>query len=90
MLCGDRTGVASGCSLPPSQGWRRASGDAAQADTHSAGADAAILAQRHALYEQAKAEHPERWSGATRDWRRPGAVTLNPAGANATPPAPAE
>jgi transposase InsO family protein len=54
------------------------------------GADAAILAQRHALYEQAKAEHPERWSGATRDWRRPGAVTLNPAGANATPPAPAE
>jgi len=44
-----------------------------------------LLAQRRALYEQAKAERPERWSGATRDWRRPGAVTLNPAGASATP-----
>jgi transposase InsO family protein len=49
------------------------------------GADVAILAQRQALYEQAKAERPERWSGAVRDWSRPGAVTLNPAGASATP-----
>lgn len=48
------------------------------------GADVAILAQRQALYEQAKAARPERWSGATRDWSRPGAVTLNPAGANPT------
>ncbi|MBK1707438.1 hypothetical protein CKO40_23655 [Halochromatium glycolicum] len=46
------------------------------------GADVAILAQRQALYEQAKAERPERWSATTRDWSRPGAVTLNPAGAN--------
>jgi putative transposase len=46
------------------------------------GADVAILAQRQALYEQAKAARPQRWSGATRDWRRPGPVTLNPAGAN--------
>jgi hypothetical protein len=44
-----------------------------------------LLAQRHALYAQAKAERPERWSGATRDWSRPGAVTLNPAGAAAQP-----
>jgi transposase InsO family protein len=51
------------------------------------GADVALLAQRHALYEQAKAAHPERWSGATRDWSRPGAVTLNPAGAAAQPSA---
>lgn len=49
------------------------------------GADAAILAQRQALYAQAKAAHPQRWSGPTRDWSRPGAVTLNPAGADATP-----
>jgi len=48
------------------------------------GADVAILAQRHTLYQQAKAERPERWSGATRDWRRPGPVTLNSAGANTT------
>jgi transposase InsO family protein len=46
------------------------------------GADVAILAQRQALYEQAKAERPERWSATTRDWSRPSAVTLNPAGAN--------
>jgi transposase InsO family protein len=51
------------------------------------GADVAILTHRHALYEQAKAAHPERWSGATRDWSRPGAVTLNPAGAAAQPSA---
>jgi putative transposase len=49
------------------------------------GADVVILAQRQALYEQAKAERPERWSGAVRDWSRPGAVTLNPAGAAAQP-----
>jgi putative transposase len=51
------------------------------------GADVAILVRRQALYEQAKTERPERWSGAVRDWRRPGAVTLNPAGAAAQPPA---
>ena len=49
------------------------------------GTDTAVLAQRQALYEQAKAAHPERWSGATRDWSPPGAVTLNPPGADATP-----
>jgi transposase InsO family protein len=49
------------------------------------GADVAVLAQRQALYEQAKADRPERWSGAVRDWSRPGAVTLNPNGADARP-----
>ena len=43
-----------------------------------AGADRAILAARHALYEQARQQHPARWSGATRDWRPIEAVTLNP------------
>ena len=37
-----------------------------------------ILAKRHALYEQAKAKHPERWSGQTRNWQPAGSVTLNP------------
>jgi transposase InsO family protein len=49
------------------------------------GTDVVILVQRQALYEQAKAERPERWSGAVRDWSRPGAVTLNPVGAAAQP-----
>jgi len=34
--------------------------------------------QRHALYEQAKAKTPARWSGATRDWRPTGEMWLNP------------
>jgi putative transposase len=51
------------------------------------GRDTAVLAQRQALYEQAKSAHPERWSGAIRDWTAPGAVTLNPHGADATPTA---
>jgi transposase InsO family protein len=43
------------------------------------GEDAAILRQRHNIYQQAWANAPQRWSGATRDWSRPGPVTLNPA-----------
>ena len=42
------------------------------------GQDQAILAARHALYRQAQQRHPERWSGATRDWSRIDVVTLNP------------
>jgi len=42
------------------------------------GADREILAKRHALYQQARASHPERWSGATRNWTYIDAVTLNP------------
>ena len=49
------------------------------------GTDKAILARRQALYEQARAVRPERWSGATRNWTPPGAVTLNPSGADVSP-----
>jgi len=40
--------------------------------------DQAILAQRKAIYEQAKAANPRRWSGSTRDWSPTGSVWLNP------------
>ena len=42
------------------------------------GEDLAILAKRDDVYREAKAAKPERWSGETRDWVRPGPVTLNP------------
>ncbi|MDO8864280.1 integrase core domain-containing protein, partial [Haliea sp. E1-2-M8] len=43
------------------------------------GRDTAVLAARHAVYQQAKARHPERWRGrATRNWERIDSVTLNP------------
>jgi hypothetical protein len=32
-----------------------------------AGEDGALLAARHDLYQQARARHPQRWSGRTRD-----------------------
>ena len=41
------------------------------------GQEQVLLAQREALYCQARARHPRRWSGATRDWTPIGAVTLN-------------
>lgn len=43
-----------------------------------AGADRAILQQRHELYGQARERNPRRWSGNTRNWTPIGAVTLNP------------
>jgi transposase InsO family protein len=43
-----------------------------------AGEDHAILAARHALYLQARALNPARWSGKTRNWSPIGTVTLNP------------
>jgi putative transposase len=43
-----------------------------------AGEDAVLLAKRHALYQSAKARHPERWSGTTRNWTPVGSVYLNP------------
>lgn len=43
-----------------------------------AGCDTEILAARHALYTEARAANPARWSGATRNWTPIGAVTLNP------------
>lgn len=42
------------------------------------GEDKAIRQQRHAVYTAARIRHPERWTGATRDWSLPLAVTLNP------------
>ena len=32
------------------------------------GQDTAILQRRHALYQEARLRHPERWSGTTRNW----------------------
>ncbi|MEX3630397.1 MAG: integrase core domain-containing protein, partial [Burkholderia sp.] len=43
-----------------------------------AGADVAILAARHEVYQAARARHPARWSGPTRNWTPVGAVALNP------------
>ena len=42
------------------------------------GEDRALLENRHFVYEMAKKTHPERWSGATRNWTLPDTVTLNP------------
>lgn len=47
-----------------------------------AGLDTAILRQRARVYESARAKHPERWSGNTRDWSVVGDVLLNPDQAN--------
>ena len=43
-----------------------------------AGLDSALLGKRIALYEAAKERHPERWSGATRNWQPVSVVYLNP------------
>lgn len=42
------------------------------------GADAALLARRRAIYEAARTHHPNRWSGALRNWTRIDVVHLNP------------
>lgn len=49
-----------------------------------AGLDVEILAHRHDVYERARALHPERWSGATRNWTPVETVTLNPRRERAT------
>jgi transposase InsO family protein len=43
-----------------------------------AGLDTALLRRRAHVYEAAKARHPERWSGATRNWHPIRIVYLNP------------
>lgn len=43
-----------------------------------AGLDAALLSKRTEVYEAAKAKHPGRWSGATRNWQPILVVHLNP------------
>jgi len=47
-----------------------------------AGADVAILARRHTLYERARRGRPERWSRQTRDWTPIQEVVLNPRSTN--------
>jgi putative transposase len=42
------------------------------------GEDRTILANRQQIYQQAKAQHPERWSGQTRNWSWINTVHLNP------------
>lgn len=49
-----------------------------------AGEDVALLAARHALYQEAQQRHPRRWSGPTRNWSPIAAVTLNPERETAT------
>jgi putative transposase len=43
-----------------------------------AGLDAALLRKRDAVYQAARAAHPERWSGDTRNWKPVSIVHLNP------------
>ena len=38
----------------------------------------ALLEQRKRLYAAARAQHPQRWSGKTRNWHLADVVTLNP------------
>lgn len=42
------------------------------------GADEAILKKRLAVYQMAKMQRPDRWSGKTRNWELVSQVTLNP------------
>ncbi|CAE6840668.1 IS3 family transposase ISPpr7 [Paraburkholderia aspalathi] len=43
-----------------------------------AGLDTVLLSKRVELYEAARQRHPERWSGATRNWQPVMIVHLNP------------
>ena len=43
-----------------------------------AGRETALLANRVGVYEAAKAKHPQRWSGSTRNWQPVLVVHLNP------------
>jgi len=51
-------------------------------DERHSGADIAILARRHALYEHARSRKPERWPHHTRNWTPLGTVVLNPEPSN--------
>ncbi|MBV6274453.1 integrase core domain-containing protein [Alcaligenaceae bacterium CGII-47] len=42
------------------------------------GLDTALLAQRQAVYEAARARAPHRWAGPLRNWSRIDVVHLNP------------
>lgn len=47
-------------------------------DQRHRGQDAQILAARRRVYQDAKAQNPNRWSGAPRNWDAVGSVWLNP------------
>lgn len=47
-------------------------------DQRHRGEDRELLASRHQVYELARNDHPERWSGPTRNWKPLGPVWLNP------------
>jgi putative transposase len=47
-------------------------------DQRHSGADVAILARRHVLYEEARRRTPGRWSGTIRNWAPVTTVVLNP------------
>jgi len=47
-------------------------------DERHRGLDVQILKNREAVYAAARARHPERWTGKTRNWSRADEVRLNP------------
>jgi len=47
-------------------------------DDRHFGRETEILARRRQVYEMARRQNPERWSGATRNWEPVGQVKLNP------------
>jgi putative transposase len=47
-------------------------------DQRHTGLDKQILENRKRVYEMARARHPERWTGSTRDWTLEDEVWLNP------------
>ena len=51
-------------------------------DQRHKGEDTTVLNQRNAVYEEAKACHPERWTGQTRNWKPIKEVWLNPQKSN--------
>ncbi len=47
-------------------------------DERHSGREHYILSRRHKLYQRARRSHPERWTGATRNWAPIGQVVLHP------------
>lgn len=54
-------------------------------DDRHAGRDVALLRARQAVYAEARERHPDRWSGATRNWDPIPIVILNPERAVVSP-----
>jgi len=47
-------------------------------ESRHSGADRKVLDLRQEVYQKARQSHPDRWSGATRNWSRVNSVELNP------------